>query len=99
MNWCVPQVSGSSEKELFCPARDAIENFILTGGALPWDQIVLGEPDLLTPRWEPKGEGYVAPGIPDRDPPADDPAREYEEDEFDDDQTADKLACEYEIDE
>lgn len=99
MNWCAPQASGSSETELFCPARDAIENFILTGGALPWDQIVLGEPDLLTPRWEPKGEDYVAPGIPDRDRPVDDPAREYEEDEFDDDRTADDLARDYEEDE
>lgn len=84
MNWCMPlQTSESAGIELICPAREAIENFILMGSTLPWGQILRGELDLLTPRWEPKGEGYVAPGIPDDDRPLDDPAREYEEDEFD----------------
>lgn len=82
MNWCVPQTSGTTEEDLFCPARDAIENFILMGGKT-WGRVISGDRNLLEPRWEPKSEGYVAPEIPDEDRPADDPARNYEEDEFD----------------
>lgn len=83
MDWNMPQTPEASEVELFCPARDAIEKYIMTGGTLPWGQIILGEHDMLTPRWEPKDGDYVAPGIPDDDRPRDDPARDYEKDEFD----------------
>jgi hypothetical protein len=83
MDWSMPQTPEASEAKLFCPARDAIERYILMRGAMPWGQIVLGEHDMLTPRWELKDGDYVAPGIPDDDRPRDDPARDYEEDEFD----------------
>jgi hypothetical protein len=79
----MPQTSDLPGTELICPARDAIENFILRGGMPPWGRTLPGHRDLHKPRWEPKPDGYVAPGIPEDDQPADDPAREYEEDEFD----------------
>jgi hypothetical protein len=83
MDWSMPQTPEASEAKLFCPARDAIERYILMGDAMPWGQIILGEHDLLKPRWELKDDDYEAPGIPDDDRPRDDPARDYEEDEFD----------------
>lgn len=67
MDWRMPQTSEASEAELFCLARDDIENFILTGGMPPWSQVLLKEQNLLTPRWEQKGGNYVAPGTPDDD--------------------------------
>jgi hypothetical protein len=78
-----PQTPESAGIELFCLARDAIENFILMSSTLPCGQILRGEQDLLIPRWAPKGEGYVAPGISDNDRPLDNPACDYGEDEFD----------------
>jgi len=83
MNWSMPQTAGVTETEMCCPARDAVENFILMGSTPPWLHPLSETRDLQKPRWEPKGEGYVAPGIPDNDRPLDDPAREYKEDEFD----------------
>jgi hypothetical protein len=83
MNWSMPQTTGVTETEMICPARDAVENFILKGSTPPWLHDLSETRNLRKPRWEPKGEGYVAPGIPDDDRPLDDPAREYEEDEFD----------------
>jgi hypothetical protein len=43
MNWHMPPTSEATETTLFCPARDAIENFIIHGGMSPWGQT----PDLL----------------------------------------------------
>ena len=82
-DWHVPPTPEAIGTALSCPARDAIEEFVLTGGRPPWHQTFASGHDLLKPRWEPKPDGYVAPGIPDNNRPADDPAREYEEDEFD----------------
>ena len=52
-------------------------------GGATWGHVIARDRNLLTPRWEPEYEGYVALGLPDEDRPADDPARDYEKDEFD----------------
>lgn len=56
---------------------------MLRGGLPARNQMFSQERNLRKPRWERKGEAHVAPGIPDEDRPADDPARDHEEDEFD----------------
>jgi len=83
MDWWMPRKYKKTGTDFFCPARDTIENYVLMGGLPPWSQIFSQERSLGKPRWEPMGEGYVAPGIPENDQPLDDPARDYEADEFD----------------
>lgn len=78
MSWFAPQTPEGAETSVFCPARDAVETFMLTGEKAPWDQY-----DVLAPSWEAKKEEYIPPGLPDNDRPDDDPARAYEVDEFD----------------
>lgn len=83
MDWGMPRRYRKKGTTFFCPARDAIEKYVLMGGLPPWNQILLQDSNLRKPHWEPKREAYVAPGIPDDDQPLDDPARHYQEDEFD----------------
>lgn len=66
---------------LIIPARDALENFIVTGRERPDPMDLWAGNDLSRHAHVP--EDYTPPGLPDDDMLLDDPASEYEPDEFD----------------
>ena len=67
------------------PFKDALENFIVKGGGFPVDDRVNNRLDSPTPvrRYGIPDKDWVQSGLPDNDKEPDDPALDYDRDEFD----------------